>query len=123
MAYSMWSHGSRFFLAKENIKPACEAGRRVLKDVSSNKNSEGQQLVDMFLELGFLPIFDKAGNIEELRFEGDRLMDDMKPFFQAISQYVQKDSYLDLQGEDFTQWRWLFVGDHMEELFGQVVYA
>ncbi len=122
MGYCIWQISSKFFMPRENFKHAWEAGKRVLKDVSSNGKSVEQKLTDMFLEVDFLPKFDEEGNIEDLVFEGSKHLTRMKSFFEAIGKYVEKDSFIEFQAESCEKFKWVFDGDHMEEKIGRTVY-
>lgn len=52
---------------------------------------------------------DPAGNAVGISFQGEKLGDD-EILFKAIAPWVKKDSYIQMQGEDGSIWRWVFDG-------------
>jgi len=63
--------------------------------------------------------FDVNGNIENIQFEGEKLGDDLV-LFQAIAPFVKKDSYIQMQGEDGSLWRWKFDGTTCQEVSARI---
>ena len=52
---------------------------------------------------------EETGEITDIQFEGEKLGDDDK-LFNAIAPFVEPGSFIEMQGEDGTLWRWLFDG-------------
>lgn len=47
------------------------------------------------------------GEITDIEFIGEKFCEDFT-FFHSIASYVQDGSYVEMVGEDGTQWRWIF---------------
>jgi hypothetical protein len=79
------------------------------------------KLSTAFLKLGWLPEFDITGDMQELSFVDDQLLDEDR-WFQDIAPFVESGSYIDMLGEDVTHWRIYFDGQVVETYPGFVTY-
>ena len=61
------------------------------------------------------------GDIIDIRFRGEKYGDD-DAFFKAIAPFVEKGSFIEMQGEEGARWRWFFDGYTVHEQEGRVVY-
>ena len=52
---------------------------------------------------------EETGEVENILFEGEKIGDE-DALFGAIAPFVEPDSYIEMQGEDGTLWRWVFDG-------------
>jgi len=57
---------------------------------------------------------EETGEVENILFEGEKLGDDPK-LFNAIAPFVEPGSYIEMQGEDGSLWRWFFDGKTCKE--------
>ena len=53
--------------------------------------------------------FGADGSISAVRFEGEKLGDDIQ-LMQALGPFVKPGSYIVMHGEDGAAWRWFFTG-------------
>jgi hypothetical protein len=60
-------------------------------------------------------------DIIDINFSGEKLGDDFE-LFQAIAPWVEKDSYIEMQGEDGSSWRWCFDGKKCIEKSAKIVW-
>ena len=51
---------------------------------------------------------DDEGAITGLEFVSEKISFDEDRMFQEIAPYVENGSYIEMEGEDSTRWRWLF---------------
>ena len=63
----------------------------------------------------------ESGDVISLNYTGEKLGDEQY-LFGAIAPYVEKGSFIDMQGEDGAIWRWAFDGKELKEISGKVVY-
>jgi hypothetical protein len=54
------------------------------------------------------------GNITSISFSGEKLGDDQH-FFEAIAEFVDDGSFIEMRGEDGALWRWIFSGGKVTE--------
>lgn len=45
-----------------------------------------------------------------------------KEYFKALAPYVEPGSYIQMAGEDFSQWRWVFNGKTCKEVRGKLTF-
>lgn len=62
---------------------------------------------------------DETGDITDLHFSGEKLGDELE-FFKVIAPFVEKGSFLEMQGEDGSLWRWMFDGTTCKEVYARV---
>jgi hypothetical protein len=65
---------------------------------------------------------DSKGNVVGIQFNGEKLGDD-NILFEALGPFVQKGSFIQMQGEDGTMWRWTFNGTDMREVTATVSWS
>jgi hypothetical protein len=66
-------------------------------------------------------ITEEAGDVVNISFSGEKLGDD-GILFEAIAKYVEKGSFIEMEGEDDSIWRWEFNGKTCRENYGTVTY-
>jgi hypothetical protein len=69
-----------------------------------------------------LEIDEETGVACDLYFDGSKLGDD-ETLFHAIAPFVEKGSYIQMQGEDGHLWRWEFDGTRMRELSATISWG
>lgn len=125
MGYYMQQEDSKFFIAKENKEHAL----RAIKNLANRYKYYAWVCSDDFVNATDLQAAmavwrwevyeDENGNIDSIQFAGQKSGDD-ETLFRAIAMYVQKDSYIEMHGEDGCMWRWVFDGDTCKEKFAQI---
>lgn len=143
MGYCMQQRNSIFTIEKENVPKALEAIKKLVEKVDmlggggsygpNGKTSSHYSWVDT---LSFLKAetFQKAmeewrwdvevdatGEVNNIYFRGEKLGDD-KILFDAIAPFVEKGSFIEMDGEDGTLWRWNFDGKHCVEKSPQITW-
>lgn len=61
------------------------------------------------------------GDIIALNFTGEKWGDDTM-LFEAIAPYVESGSFIEMEGEDGSRWKWAFNKGVFKEVKGKVVY-
>jgi hypothetical protein len=64
---------------------------------------------------------DEEGNVTAINFDGEKLGDDAI-LFAAIGPFVLADSFIQMQGEDGSMWRYSFDGKKMHEDYPDVTW-
>jgi hypothetical protein len=62
------------------------------------------------------------GDIIGIEFTGEKMGDDEK-LFAAIAPFVEKGSYIEMQGEEGDIWRWVFDGEGVKEVMAKVSFG
>jgi len=142
MGYCMKMRDINFFIAKKNHEKAL-AAIKALKEmedkmgggsisydgnvkrsyawVTTEDYANAKTLEEAMNAWRWEATLDKDGNIASLYFTGEKLGDD-EILFNAIAPYVKKGSFIDLEGEDGTIWRWKFDGKKMKEVTARIVF-
>lgn len=82
---------------------------------------EWETLEDAMASWGYPIETDDEGNVIDIRFHGQKIGDEDQ-LFDAIAPYVEDGSYIEMTGEDDYVWRWVFNGNRVEEVEGEVVF-
>jgi hypothetical protein len=113
MGYSMSQQGSKFFMKTEN-KP------QALKSLKENfKLDKFKLFEDAIEDMRWEPELDEEYNVIDLQFSGTNCWDDFDTL-NAIAPFVEKDSYIEMLGEDGDRWRWNFDGEKCVEKHAKV---
>lgn len=83
--------------------------RRCLRKPFSARTHEGE----------FDPI---TGDLTDIHFIGEKLGDE-KILFQALAPFVDKGSFIEMEGEDGDLWRWTFDGQQMIEQVARITWG
>jgi hypothetical protein len=112
MSYSIYLRdGSGFIIEVEN-----------LKKLKAFAQSEGFDTVDdYFGDYGFRLEIQK-GKAGGILFDGDRMPTDIEAFLESIAPFVSPDSYIEMEGEDGSIWRWVFDGKTYKEQQGKISF-
>lgn len=112
MGYCMSQNESKFHikaadkdLALRAIKALIEKSSFDWVDTTAVKSS--RNLADAMNEWRWDVEEDEAGNIVGIIFSGEKAGDDLI-LFKTIAPFVESGSYIEMHGEDGTQWRWIF---------------
>lgn len=133
MGYCMDQRESSIFIAKKD-RPKLKAAINALMSRASAQPGgkfrwvdtatvlQARKLDEQLEEWLWAPEYDADGNIIDLIFQGEKAGDDIE-LFKAIAPYVQAGSFIEMQGEDGTLWRWHFDGADCEELDAEVRFT
>ena len=140
MGYYMDQRESHFKIKKENFDAALTALKSVFVTenmtccdwvngneiphfawVDTKRVLDAETLDEALEEIRWEPEHDLDGNIDCLRFDGEKIGDE-DTFFQAIAPYVEAESYIEMIGEDNYMWRWVFNGDIVEEKTPTIIW-
>ncbi len=106
MGYSIEQLDVEFRIKKENFRPCLKA----LKEANVELSLNTSDLKTALEECRWTPYIDTDhGDIVYIEFTGDKLMDD-EEIFDAIAPYVEAGSFIGIQGEDRSMWKWVFNG-------------
>lgn len=125
MGYCMSQVDGSFLMKRENQDAAFKAVKEQMggkayhwQEASWMKNARDIQAV--FDEWRYQPeTDDETGDIVAIEFIGEKLGDELE-FFKVIAPFVEKDSYLEMSGEDGSMWRWKFDGTTCKEIHARV---
>lgn len=99
-------------------------------DPGSNKNyawvrndfiTQSETLEEAMKEWAWELILDDNGNVDDIDFIGEKIGDDLI-LFEAIAPYIEKDSYIEMYGEDGYRWRWIFDGEKCKEIYPETIW-
>lgn len=129
MGYCMTQMDCNFFVEAKNISAMTDA----IKDLADAKHSnehkggswrDGEKKASWYswVDMSFSQLtdiksmfkcwrweidYDDAGDISQIQFAGEKLgQDDV--LFNAIAPFVKNNSFIEMEGEDGTRWRWVF---------------
>ncbi len=124
MGYCVTQTDSVFRIKKENQAAAFEAAKAMPdKDYHWVKKGWSKGLRDIYAVLehwGYEPTLDDAtGDIVDVSFSCEKLGEEFE-LFKAIAPFVEKGSYIEMNGEDGSLWRWKFNGKECKEVYAQV---
>ncbi len=121
MGYCMTQRAEDFVLKKENQEAAFLAVQELGKtgqDFHWVKAEDFKNMTDIFSTLDewrWEPSTDDDGNIVSLNFTGEKLGADLT-LFNTIAPYVESGSFVEMEGEDGSLWRWYFDGTSCQEI-------
>jgi len=122
MGYCITQGETEFYIRKENKAEALAA----IKDaVTNSKNGfrfaddaallGAKTLEDALEAWSWDPEVDGHGNIIDINHSGQKLGDDAQ-LFSMIGPFVEERSFIQVAGEDFQIWRWVFENETMREI-------
>ena len=127
MGYYMQQRDSRFRIAHEKF-PAALAAVQALGQGHMNfrwvdphfvhASTVAEMLEAWNWEGEFDPI---TGDLTNIYFAGEKLGDE-ETLFQALAPFVDKGSFIEMQGEDGELWRWVFDGQQMIEQTARITW-
>ena len=71
--------------------------------------------------LYYNPEFDNDGNICGFIFEDEKPCDDHE-FLCAVAPFVEKGSYIEVMGKNYTHWRWIFKNNQCYKVFPTIIW-
>lgn len=93
--------------------------RRSFRWMSGYDLTAATSLEEMLKWWRWHPKTNDAGDIVKVQFDGEKSGDDMY-LWTAIAPFVEPNSYIEMQGEDGAQWRWVFDGKTVTEVQAKV---
>lgn len=127
MGYYIDFRGCDFRIKASNKEAALSAlkklfvKRKQLGWVSQEDIKDKTSLEDALEECRWDTENSIEGDIDCIRFNGEKSGDD-EIIFDAIAPYVEKDSFIEMQGEEGEMWRWVFDGEHCKEIYPTVTW-
>ncbi|MHB1611988.1 MAG: hypothetical protein ACYCOU_19240 [Sulfobacillus sp.] len=118
----MKQRGSRFRMAAEKLPAALAEQKTSFKWVDSNfaQASTVAEILEAWRWEGeFDPI---TGDLTDIHFIGEKLGDE-EILFQALAPFVDKESFIEMEGEDGDLWRWTFDGQQMIEQVARITWG
>jgi hypothetical protein len=106
---------------KENEESSLQALQNLFANgfdaawVSSDKVLNATSFEEAINECRYGISRDSDGNINDVYFDGEKLGSDDK-ILDTIAPFVEKDSYIQMLGEDGSIWRWVFDGENVDEI-------
>ena len=128
MGYCMKQRDSRFRMAAEKLPAALAAVQALAEQATSfqwvdsnfaQASTVAEILEDWRWEGEFDPI---TGDLTDIHFIGEKLGDE-EILFQALAPFVDKGSFIEMQGEDGDLWRWTFDGQQMIEQVARITWG
>lgn len=136
MGYCMDQRDNKFFIKADKKADALAAIKKLAETVQENGGGgvlergggwkrhyswvntkdfvEAETLADALNEWRWEIEENNDGDVNGIQFVGEKLGDD-NFLFDAIAPFVQKGSFIEMQGEDGTMWRWSFTGKTCKE--------
>jgi hypothetical protein len=131
MGYHMQVRETNFRIRRANFKPALEAikalaGKETLGThfswVNTSEFVKARTLAEGFRAWRWdLDIESDDGDAIDIQFRGEKLGDD-EMFFQAVAPFVEKGSYIEMQGDEGAIWRWAFDGTTVKDVEAKLVW-
>lgn len=129
MGYCMSQMNDMFYIHSSKVEEAVKAikglaGKETIKGYGSynphfswviHDFHKHDDLFSLMREWRWEISYDNDNNVESILFVGEKLGDDLI-LFKAIAPFVEKDSFIEMQGEDGSLWRWVFDGTKCEEI-------
>ena len=116
MGYYMEQSESKFLLKNENKEEAIIAIKNLIGKETCGDHfayvgdySKLETLEEILIEWNWELLTDLNGDITSIYFIGEKY-GDYELLFETISPYVEEGSYIEMNGEDFVKWRWIFNG-------------
>ena len=119
MGYCMYQTEESFCIKKENFDNVLQALKEknpqgiIKRDKNDFENC--RTIFEAFDERCWNTEVNEDGNIDTICFIGEKAYDDVE-FFNTFAQFVEKDSYIQMCGEDSSIWRWIFNGESCKEI-------
>ena len=131
MGYCIEQRGAKFTILAKNKPKALEALKAIAgnTDNMGGGSSSGEKWYS-WVNMGYVSraTLEKAiedwrwhaetneeGDINDIWFDGQKIGDE-DHFFAALAPFVEKGSYVEMQGEEGEIWRYAFNGKSMTEL-------
>jgi len=84
--------------------------------------TQSETLEEVMKEWAWELILDDNDNVDDIDFIGEKIGDDLI-LFETIAPYIEKDSYIEMYGEDGCRWRWIFDGEECKEIYPETIWG
>lgn len=132
MGYLMKQVNSNFLILNKNKNLAQEAIKNVASCavlaeknymwVDNNEVSKSKTLEEAFDAWNWKIFIDNdSGDVFGISFLSEKLGDEEK-LFETIAPYVEKDSFIEMTGEEGDRWRWFFDGKNCKEMYAEIIW-
>jgi len=133
MGYCMRLTDIDFFIPKEKHQECLEVIKALdpekeetvpdssFMQVCTKEYKNAQTLQEAIKTWGWDIETNEEGDIDYLRFDGEKVGDE-KFLFDAIAPFVREGSYIQMNGEDGDNWRWVFTKGQCIEREGKIVW-
>lgn len=119
MGYYMYLRDYSLHIKKKDFDAALEAVKAAFP---KNENIQRMaKLEDAMSCFCYVPELDDNGDICGCCFVGAKLRDDYE-FWSALVPFIEDGDYIEMEGEDFTLWRWVFKNGLCKELEPTIVW-
>jgi hypothetical protein len=105
----------------ERMGGGSSTGEKWYSWVDMKELADAKTLPDALVAWRWSGFINDAGDLVEIDFDGEKLGDDAI-LLEAIAPFVEKGSYIEMEGEEGCHWKWCFDGKTMTEKQGRVVY-
>ena len=129
MRYCMQQRDSHFRMAAEKLPAALAAVQALAEQktsfqwVDSNFARQASTVAEILEAWRWEGEFDPiTGDLTDIHFIGEKLGDE-EILFQALAPFVDKGSFIEMQGEDGDLWRWTFDGQQMIEQVARITWG
>lgn len=138
MGYCIKLIDSKFEIKKENFDEALDAIKALAYNhdgtgypfvkcryswVNNNDFIKATSLFDAIEAWGWTPEEkERGGSFSGICLNSEKLGDE-EVMFKAIGPYVEKGSYIEMQGEDGARWRWNFDGKKCTQQDAKLVWG
>ena len=123
MGYYMHQMDAVFTIRKEHFDAALAAikAERHGSWVSEEKVQGAKSLSEAMYAWRWEVFIDDTGDIANISFNGQKSGDE-DTLFTAIAPFVKEDSYIEMQGEEGSLWRWWFTDGQCVEIYPSIIW-
>lgn len=114
----MYVKDSNFTIKKDNVKLAFQALYSLYESYNGKyrKKFEDITFPELFEKFRWSITMDDDGNVCGIAFNRSISFDE-KILFQTIAPFVEVGSYIEMEGENYLCWRWVFDGKECKEIY------
>jgi hypothetical protein len=137
MGYCVSQSDAHFLITRDNIPKALAAIKAMVDRCKEDEEGGGRLSSFRWVDTKFAEAdtldealdewrwgeveYDKVGNLCYIRFQGEKLGDDVR-LFEALAPFVEHRSYIEMLGEDDTRWRWVFWRGELREEYPRIIW-
>ena len=127
MGYCITQRENNFIIKADKKAAALTAMKKLGNErdnfhwVSASDFVHCETLEDALSAWRYEPTNDENDDIDTVQFIGEKLGDEFE-MFKVIAPFVEKDSYIEMDGEDGTIWRWTFDGTECHEDYPTITW-
>jgi len=112
---------NRVLEAIKNVASCAALAEKNYVWVDNNEVSKSKTLEEAFRAWRWKIFIDDSGDVFGLSFLGAKSGDEEK-LFKTIAPYVEKDSFIEMSGEESEMWRWVFDGKNCKEMYAEIIW-